>query len=219
VAPGTLQATVPPTIQGTPEVGQTLTLSDTSWSPQPSRTTTQWYADGAPIDEATGTTLVLSRSMIDRRISARVIGSAQGYRKLTSNAPETAPVLAKAIKVMRSFRVKGRPQLARVLVARAGDVRPSNASAAYAWLRDGTPISNATNRAYTVRPKDIGRSLSLQVTLTRTHFRDGPGHQYPLHASPYRGCSGARCGGHQGEGSRSAGSDWCDHGDGRWSHR
>ena len=172
VAAGTLQATVLPAIQGIPEVGQTLTISDTSWSPQPSRTTMQWYADGVPIADATGTSLVLSRDHIDRRISARVTGSAQGYRKLTATAPETAPVLAKAVKITRSFGVLGRPQLASVLVARTGDVRPSNASAAYTWLRDGTPISKATNRAYTVRPKDVGRSLSLQVTLSRTHFRD-----------------------------------------------
>lgn len=172
VAPGTLQVTASPAIQGNPEVGQTLTLSDTSWLPQPSRTTTQWYADGVPIAEATGATLVLSRDHIDSRISARVIGSATGYRKLAVSAPETAPVLAKAIKVTRSFAVEGRPQLGSVLVARPGDVRPSNASAAYAWLRDGKPISKATNRAYTVRPKDIGRSLSLRVNLNRTHFRD-----------------------------------------------
>ena len=172
VAPGTLQASVLPAIQGIPEVGQTLTLSDTSWSPQPSRTTTQWYADGVAIADATGSTLVLSRDHIDARISARVTGSAQGYRKLTATAPETTPVLAKAVKVTRSFRVKGRPKLGSALVARAGDVRPSNATAAYAWLRDGRPISKATNRAYTVRPKDIGRSVSLQVTLMHTHFRD-----------------------------------------------
>ena len=172
VAPGTLQATAPPTIQGTPEVGQTLTLSDATWSPQPSKTTTQWYADGVPIDGATGTTLVLGRDHIDRRISARITGSAKAYRKLTATAPDTEPVLAKAIRVTRSFAIQGRPQLARVLVAVAGDVRPSNASAAYTWLRDGKPIAKATNRAYTVRRKDIGRSLSVQVTLAHANFRD-----------------------------------------------
>ena len=172
VAPGALQTTAPPTIQGNPEVGQTLTLADAAWSPQPAKTKTQWYADGVPIAGADGATLTLTRKHIDRRISARVIGSAKGYRKLTTSAPESTPVLAKAIKVTRPFVVKGRPQLARVLVARGGDVRPSNASAAYAWLRDGRPISKATNRKYTVRRKDVGRSLSLRVTLTRAHFRD-----------------------------------------------
>ncbi len=172
VAPGTLQVTAPPAIQGVPEVGQTLTLSDTAWSPQPSKTTTQWYADGAPIDGATGPTLVLGREHIDRRISARVTGSAKAYRKLRAAAAETEPVLAKAVRVTRSFAVRGRAQLGRKLVARAGDVRPSNASVAYAWLRDGTPIAKATRESYTVRRKDIGRTLALQVTLTHPNFRE-----------------------------------------------
>ena len=172
VAPGTLQTTVPPAIQGDPEVGQTLTLSDAAWSPQPSRTNTQWYADGVPIAGATGTSLALGRAQINRQISARVIGTAKGYRKLAASAPETAPVLAKAIRITSSFAVKGRPQLARVLVARAGNVQPSSATAGYTWLRDGQPISKARNRTYTIRPKDIGRNLSLRVTLTRAHFRE-----------------------------------------------
>ena len=172
VAPGTLQVTAPPAIQGIPEVGQTLTLSETAWSPQPSKTTTQWYADGAPIDGATGPTLVLGRDHVGRRISARVIGSAKAYRKLRATAPETEPVLAKAVRVTRSFAIQGRAQLGRKLVAEAGDVRPSNASVAYAWLRDGTPIAKATHEDYTVRRKDIGRSLSLQVTLTHPNFRE-----------------------------------------------
>ena len=171
VAPGSLQATGLPTIQGNLEVGQTLTLSAAAWSPQPSRATTQWYADGAPLAGATGTTLLLGRDQIDRRISARVTGSAAGYRKSTATVPETTPVLAKAIKVTNPSVVRGQPQVAGVLTVRAGDVRPSNASASYLWLRDGKRISKATNSRYAVRPSDTGRSLSVQITRTHPQFR------------------------------------------------
>jgi hypothetical protein len=104
--------------------------------------------------------------------SARVTGSAKAHRKLTATAAETAPALAKNIKVTQSAEVKGQPQLGRVLKARGGDFLPSNAFAAYTWLRDGKPIPKATNGPYTVRRKDVGRTLSLRVTLTRKHFRD-----------------------------------------------
>ncbi len=171
VAAGVLQPTELPTIQGNPEVGQPLTLSASSWLPQPSRSTTQWYADGVPLPGATGSSLVLNRDRIGKRISARVTASAKGYRKSTATAPETAPVLAKPIRITSPFVVKGRPQVARVLVARAGDLQPSNASVAYAWLRDGQRIAKATNRNYTVRRKDVGRSLAVQVTLTRHNYR------------------------------------------------
>ena len=171
VAPGAFQPTELPTIQGVAEVGQTLTLTTSSWSPQPAKVTTQWYADGVALPGATGASLVLSRDHIDRRISARTTASASGYRKSTSTAPETTPVLAKPVAITSPSRVKGTPQVGRRLVARAGSVRPTDATATYAWLRDGRPIAKATNPTYTVRRADVGRSLSVQITLTRRHFR------------------------------------------------
>jgi surface antigen len=171
VAPGRFQPTAQPTIQGVPEVGQTLTLTPSSWSPQPTKVATQWYADGVALDGATGQSLVLTRDHIDSRISARTIASASGYKKSRSTATETAPVLAKPVAITSPSRVKGTPQVGRRLVARAGSVRPTDATATYAWLRDGKRIAKATRPTYTVRRGDVGRTLSVQITLTRRHFR------------------------------------------------
>ncbi len=171
VAPGAFQPAELPTIQGVPEVGQSLTLTTSSWSPQPAKVATQWYADGVALPGATGASLVLTRDHIDRRISARTTASASGYRKSTSTAAETTPVLAKPVTITSPSQVEGTPKVGSRLVARAGSVKPSDASAAYAWLRDGRPIAQATNPTYTVRRADVGRSLSVQITLTRRHFR------------------------------------------------
>ena len=171
VAPGTFQPTAQPTIQGVAEVGQTLTLTASSWSPQPAKVTTQWYADGVALDGATGASLVLTRDHIDTRISARTIASATGYRKSRSTAVETGPVLAKPVAITSPSRVKGTPEVGSKLVARAGSVKPSDATATYAWLRDGKRIAKATNPTYTVRKGDVGRSLSVEITLSRRHFR------------------------------------------------
>ncbi len=172
VAPGAFQPTALPTIQGVAEVGQALTLTTSSWAPQPAAVTTQWYADGTAIPGATEASLVLTRDHIDRRISARVTASSSGYRKSTSTAPETTPVLAKPIAITSPSRVKGAPEVGRRLVARTGTVKPGDASTTYAWLRDGTPIAKAKNPTYTVRRGDVGHALSVQITLTRRHFRD-----------------------------------------------
>lgn len=171
VAPGAFQPTALPTIQGVAEVGQTLTLTTSSWSPQPATVTTQWYADGVALPGATGTSLVLTRDQIDRRISARTVASASGYRKSTSTATETEPVLAKPVAIVSPSRVKGTPRVGNRLVASAGSVRPSDATATYAWLRDGQRIAKAKNPTYTVRRADVGRSLSVEITLARRSFR------------------------------------------------
>ncbi|GAA5130663.1 hypothetical protein GCM10023339_61500 [Alloalcanivorax gelatiniphagus] len=171
VAPGTFQATQVPAIQGTPEVGSTLTLTPTSFSPQPARTTTQWYADGEPLDGATGTTLTLTRDHRGKAISARVMASSKGYRKSRQTAAATAPVLAKPVMLVSPSRIKGTPLVGERLVVRTGQARPSDASATYQWLRDGRRIAKATNPTYTVRRGDLGRSLSVAVTLKRRNFR------------------------------------------------
>jgi surface antigen len=171
VAPGTFQPTELPAIQGVAEVGQTLTLTTSSWSPQPSKVTTQWYADGVAIPGATGASLVLTRDHVDRRISARVQASSSGYRKSTSTAPETAAVLAKPVVITSPSRVKGAPQVGSKLVVRVGSLKPSDATATYAWFRDGQRIAKTNRPTYTVRRADLGRALSVQVTLTRRHFR------------------------------------------------
>ena len=137
-----------------------------SWSPQPAKATTQWYADGVPLPGATGSTLTLSRDQIGKKISARVIASAKGYRKSRSTAPETAPVLAKPVVLIRPSRIKGAPQVAApTRRPKAGRVRPTDATATYQWLRDGRRIAKATNPTYTVRRADIGHGLSVEVTL------------------------------------------------------
>jgi surface antigen len=172
VAPGTFQRTAVPTIQGTPEVGQTLSLTAPSWSPEPKKVTTQWYADGVALDGATGSTLVLDRSHIDKRITARTTASAGGFKKSRSAAAETAPVLAKAVSITRPTVVQGTAKVGSKLVANAGAARPTNATASYRWLRDGKRIAGTTRNTYTVRRGDVGHSLSVEVTWSKQWFRD-----------------------------------------------
>ncbi|GAA1936525.1 CHAP domain-containing protein [Nocardioides hwasunensis] len=172
VAPGVFQPAAPPTIQGTPEVGQTLTLGAPSWSPQPAKVATQWYADGKALPKATGGSLVLTRDHIGALISARTTASASGYKKSRTTASAPAVVAAKAIAITSPSRIKGTPQVGSRLVARVGTVRPGDAKATFTWLRDGRRIAKATKPTYTVRKGDVGRHLSVRITLARRHFRD-----------------------------------------------
>jgi len=171
VAPGTFQRTQAPTIQGAPEVGTTLTLTPSAWSPQPAKATTQWYADGSALPGATGSTLTLTRDQIGKRISARVIASAKGYKKSRATAPETEPVQAKPVTLTSPSRIEGAAEVASRLVVKPGRARQSGASATYQWLRDGQRIAKATHPVYTVRRGDMGHGLSVVVTWERRNFR------------------------------------------------
>ncbi len=171
VAPGAFQPVQQPTIQGTPEVGSTLTLTESSWSPQPAKAITQWYADGAAVEGATGSTFTLTRAQLGASMSARVTGSSPGYLKARAAAPATAPVQAKQLTVVTPSRLTGSAVVGERLEVKPGSTRPTGASASYRWIRDGKRISGATHPVYTVRKGDLGHALSVEVTLERNHFR------------------------------------------------
>lgn len=115
--------------------------------------------------------MTLTREQIGKKISARVIASAKGYKKSRQSAPETAPVAAKPVTLVRPSRVKGPAQVGGRLVVRTGRVRQAGATASYQWLRDGRRVAKATHPTYTVRRGDMGHGLSVEVTWNRRNFR------------------------------------------------
>mgnify|MGYP006172052615 CR=1 FL=1 len=100
-----------------------------------------------PVPPERPASLVLTRDHIDKRISARTIASANGYKKSRSTAVETGPVLAKPVVITRPSRVKGTPTVGNKLTVRAGSVKPTDATATYAWLRDGKRIASQSAKA------------------------------------------------------------------------
>ncbi len=76
--------TAPPTISGTPTVGETLTAANGTWTGSPTFTR-QWLANDVPIAGATNTTLSLAAGHEGAQISVRVTGTnSEGSASATS---------------------------------------------------------------------------------------------------------------------------------------
>ena len=116
--------------------------------------------------------LVLTRSLIDKSITARTIASSGGFKKSRSATEPTTPVLAKPVTVTAPAVVEGKARVGSKLVAKVGTARPANATASYRWLRDGKRIAGTTRDTYTVRRGDVGHSLAVEVTWTKRYYRD-----------------------------------------------
>jgi surface antigen len=171
-AAGTQTVANEPTISGTVQVDQTLTVDPGAYAPKPTTVALQWLADGVPIPGATETTYRPTQDVAEKRLSVRVTTATAGYTTLVTTTALTDPVLAPDITVAEPGSVEGSLLVGETLTADPGVLRPSDATATFTWMRDGQPMPAVTGPRYVVKPADIGRQISVQVHLRRPGYRD-----------------------------------------------
>ena len=76
-----------------------------------------------------------------------------------------APSYAGTLTPIAPPTISGRPEYAATLTADPGTWSPAATAYAYQWLRDGQPIPKATGSTYQPGLDDLGRALSLTVTV------------------------------------------------------
>ncbi|HEY0949371.1 CHAP domain-containing protein [Nocardioides sp.] len=171
VQPGQLRNLQAPGITGEAKVDATLTLSPGTWNPEPTLTF-QWFADGQPIADATGTTLRLGPELVGRTIDAQVTANRAGYTAVTASAAPTVPVAPGTFTIGTAPALQGEARLGETLTVDPGTFAPADSSVQVSiqWLRDGQPVLNATGTTYQLTNLDLGARLSAQVTLSRTGY-------------------------------------------------
>jgi hypothetical protein len=92
VAPGTFRITTPPTLLGTPKLGETLTVRADGYQPSDAALDYQWLRDGEPVPDATGPSYQLTNLDLGAHISARVTLRRAGYTTASVDSPPTARV-------------------------------------------------------------------------------------------------------------------------------
>lgn len=171
VLPGALRNTAAPAISGTPQVDRTLTVDTGAWNPTPTTLGVQWYADGAPIAGATGTSLTLSPDLVGAQITATVKARRQSYAAVTATSAATDAVLPGVVTVKTAPSVAGETRPGRTLTLDTGVYRPQDAAVSVQWLRDGQPVLNATGPTYRLSGPDLGARMSAQVTVARNGYQ------------------------------------------------
>ena len=95
--PVELYATVAPTITGTAQEGEVLTIDDGTWNVTDGVTFTYvWYADGEEISGATSGTYTAVTADVGKVITARVTATKSGYGNRSILTAPTEPVIAAA---------------------------------------------------------------------------------------------------------------------------
>ena len=158
-----------PSISGSLVVGQTLTASTGVWSPDPSFSF-QWLSNNSDIRGAGGSTYVLTSADLGKNISVRVTATRDGYTKTTLSSSQTAAVTAGlAFTSSPNPTISGSAGVGQTLSANPGVWSPE-ATFAYQWLSNNQVIRGATDPTFVVTRSYRGRSLSVQVTGTKSEY-------------------------------------------------
>jgi hypothetical protein len=173
----------PPSISGSPVVGQTLQLDPGTWQEATSYDYS-WYACGADtcdqIPNATTSTFKLTSAQLGDQIAAIVVANGpDGTNGDDTDLTDT--VTAAPVPVISTApAVTGTTTVGSVLSAAAGTWTNSPGSYAYQWERcssTGTgcaAISGATAATYTLTSADTGFTIEVVVAATNTFGAGSP---------------------------------------------
>ncbi|MCW5951149.1 MAG: hypothetical protein KIT69_02680 [Propionibacteriaceae bacterium] len=162
-----------PAIAGTAKVGSTLTVSDGTWSPAPSKLTYQWLRNGLVLGGATTNQYTLTPADLGAWISVHVTASAAGSESLSAITEPVGPVAKGSIVNTTRPVITGKAKVGSKLHASKGSWSPTPAKYAYQWYRNGKVIKKATSSSYKLTKADKGKKVSVKVTAKRTGYSAG----------------------------------------------
>jgi photosystem II stability/assembly factor-like uncharacterized protein/beta-lactamase superfamily II metal-dependent hydrolase len=163
--------TSPPVVSGTPALGQALSCSAGSWTGTPTPTFTyQWLRDGSPISGATQNTYTVQAADQGHGIACWVTAAnSAGQASVTSNTVQVPPANISPPANTSPPVVSGTPALGQALSCSAGSwTGTPTPTFTYQWLRDGSPISGATQNTYIVQAADQGHGIACWVTAANS---------------------------------------------------
>jgi hypothetical protein len=161
--------TVLPTISGTPQVGQTLTATNGTWTHSPTSYAYQWNLSGSPISGATAATYVLIEADVGDTLTVSVVATNSGG----SSSPATSVPTAAVIDMIPVFValpvVSGTPHVGQTLMGTNGTWTNNPTSYSYQWgntIQGGIP--GATASTYVPVSADIGHMINISVVATNS---------------------------------------------------
>jgi hypothetical protein len=172
--------TAPPTISGTPTVGQTLTAANGTWSNSPTTYEYQWLrcnaTGGSCVNVANGTQKTYTLVGADATHTIRVrVTATNADGSSSAQSEQTDPVArASAGAVPRNTdrpEIAGTPRVGETLTVDEGTWTGSPASYSFQWQRCDADnivaclnVPGATSRSYLLRTADVGFRLRVRVT-------------------------------------------------------
>ncbi|MDR6988618.1 hypothetical protein J2Y66_003122 [Paenarthrobacter nitroguajacolicus] len=168
VAAGTLTAPVP-TVSGTAKVGSVLTVVPGVWGPAPVSLAYQWFRSGVAVTGATSASYTLAAADLGKTMTVQVTGSKAGFTTVAKTSAATAAVAVGTLTAPVPT-VSGTAKVGSALTAVPGAWGPAPVTLAYQWFRSGIAVTGATSATYTLAAADLGKTMTVRVTGSKTGF-------------------------------------------------
>jgi hypothetical protein len=160
--------TVLPAITGTTTEGQTLTVSNGTWSNTPTGYTYQWKRGGVNISAATNSTYALQAADVGTTITCTVTATNAGGSTAATSAA-TATIAANVTIPVNTVApaITGTVTVGSLLTCSSGTWSGGGSiTYAYQWKIDGVSIVGATSSTYTILQVDEAGQFTCEVTAT-----------------------------------------------------
>jgi uncharacterized protein YkwD len=158
-------------VVGTARLGARLSVAVGAWSPVPSFAF-QWLRGGRAVPGADGSTYLLTRADVGKRISVRLTASAAEHQAVTLTSALTKAVAKKTFAKSPRPKISGTATVGVRLTAKAGTWKPKAVKLSYQWYRAGKKIKGATGKTYVLRAKDVGTKITVKVTGRLTDYKN-----------------------------------------------
>lgn len=156
-----------PTISGTAQVGQTLTISPGTWANAPTSFAAV-LSNGATPAGAGPWTYVVPEAALGLTLAATVTASNAGGASAPATSAATSAVIAATVPPPVNTApptITGTAQVGQTLTGTEG-AWTGSPTITLQWLRGSTAISGATGLTYVPITEDVGAALSLRATAT-----------------------------------------------------
>lgn len=167
-------ATERPSISGTPEIGQTLTLDLGTWTGAPT-ITVQWTRDGAPIDLATGATYDTVTADGGHSISANVYAANAYGRSYRSASPKVIAVDTRAPSNTARPTISGGTGAGSLLTGDPGSwASIEEFTLRYQWYVNGNPVPDQTGLTYQTIGSQVGAVVMFRAWAANSFGEGDP---------------------------------------------
>ncbi len=157
-----------PTINGTPQVGVSLSAVVNGW---PAGTTFgyQWLSGSTPINGATSSSYTPVASDVGTTLKVRVTGAKPHHLDTTRTSASSAAVAPGDLTTTPDPVITGDPKVGVQLTADPG-TWDNGTTLTYQWSADGEPITGATGLTHTPTAGQVDQILTFTVTGTKPGY-------------------------------------------------